>query len=310
MASLAGEPELPYVVSDYTDVFEEVRGLPPDRELEFEIVLRKDASSIWKPTYQLGKPELDALKTELDDLMSKGLIRPSVSPWGAPILLVGKKDGGKRLCIDYRELNKVTVKNRCPLPRIDDMFDQLEGARVFSKLDLRSGYHQVRVREVDVPMTAFRTRYGHYEFLVMPFGVTNAPSTFMALMNRVFFEQLDQFVVVFIDNILVYSKTLEDHVVHLRSVLETLRQHHFYAKLSRCEFWMEQVAFLGHVLTGDGLSVDPEKIVKVKEWHVPRTVSEIRSFMGLAGYYRRFIQDFSKFATPITRLTGKDVKFD
>ena len=187
-SSLSGELELPYVVSDYADVFEEVHGLPPDRELEFEIVLQKDASPIWKPTYQLGKPELEALKAELDDLTSKGLIRPSVSPWGAPILLVAKKDGGKRLCVDYRELNKVTVKNRCPLPRIDDLFDQLEGARVFSKLDLRSGFHQVRVREADVPKTAFRTRYGHYEFLVMPFGVTNVPATFMALMNRVFFE--------------------------------------------------------------------------------------------------------------------------
>ena len=310
LLSLAGEPELPFIVSEFADIFQEVRGLPPVRELEFEIVLQKDASPIWKPTYQLGKHELEIVKAELDDLTSKGLIRPSVSPWGAPILLVGKKDGSKRLCIDYRELNNATVKNRCPLPRIDDLFDQLEGARVFSKLDLRSGYHQVRVKEADVPKTAFRTRYGHFEFLVMPFGVTNAPATFMALMNRVFFDQLDKFVVVFIDDILVYSKTLEEHTVHLRIVLETLRRHQFYAKLSKCEFWMEQVAFLGHVLTGDGLSVDSEKVVKVKEWPIPRNVSEIRSFMGLAGYYRRFIQDFSKIATPITRLTGKDVKFD
>ena len=257
----------------------------------------------------MAPTELKELKSQLDELLEKGFIRPSVSPWGAPVLLAKKKDGSRRLCIDYRELNKVTVKNMCPLPRIDDIFDQLEGACIFSKLDLRSGYHQVKVREADIHKTTFRMKYGHYEFLVMPFGVTNAPATFMSLMNRVFFEQLDRFVVVFIDDILVYSRSRDEHAEHLRTVLEVLRQNQLFAKLSKCEFWMDRVAFLGHVLSEGGVSVDPEKVSRVQDWPIPRSVAEVRSFMGLAGYYRRFILDFSKIATPITRLTGKDVPF-
>ena len=206
-----------------------------------------------------------------------------------------KKDGSRRLCIDYRELNKVTVKNMCPLPRIDDIFDQLEGACIFSKLDLRSGYHQVKVREADIHKTTFRMKYGHYEFLVMPFGVTNAPATFMSLMNRVFFEQLDRFVVVFIDDILVYSRSRDEHAEHLRTVLEVLRQNQLFAKLSKCEFWMDRVAFLGHVLSEGGVSVDPEKVSRVQDWPVPRSVAEVRSFHGsswiLPQIYPGFLKD-------------------
>ena len=168
--------------------------------------------------------------------MSKGFIRASVSPWGAPILFVKKKDGTMRMCIDYRQLNKVTVKNKYPLPRIDDLFDQLQGASLFSKIDLRSGYHQLKIRASDIPKTAFRTRYGHYEFLVMSFGLTNAPAAFMELMNGVFQPYLDSFVIVFIDEILVYSKTKEDHVQHLRILLQRLREEKLYAKFSKCEF--------------------------------------------------------------------------
>ncbi|KAL4033018.1 hypothetical protein IC575_006102 [Cucumis melo] len=171
------------------------------------------------------------------ELLDKGFIRPSVSPWGAPVLFVKKKDGSMRLCIDYRELNKVTVKNRYPLPRIDDLFDQLQGATVFSKIDLRSGYHQLRIKDDDIPKTAFRSRYGHYEFIVMSFGLTNAPAVFMDLMNRVFREFLDTFVIVFIDDILIYSKTEAEHEEHLRMVLQTLRDNKLYAKFSKCEFW-------------------------------------------------------------------------
>nr|GEW43699.1 RNA-directed DNA polymerase homolog [Tanacetum cinerariifolium] len=172
--------------------------------------------------------------------------------WGAPVLFVKKKDGSMRLCIDYRELNRITARNRYPLPRIDDLFDQLQGAQFFSKMDLMSGYHQLRVKERDVSKTAFRTRYGHYEFLVMPFGLTNAPAVFMDLMNRVFHEYLDKFVIVFIDDILVYSKTREKHEDHLRIVLEILRQKKLYAKFSKCDFWLGQVAFLGHIISADG----------------------------------------------------------
>ena len=192
--------------------------------------------------------ELKELKLQLQELLEKGFIQPSVSPWGAPMLFVKKKDGTLQLCIDYRQLNKLIVKNKYLLPRIDDLFNQLKGASIFSKIDLRSGYHQLRIKDVDVHKTTFRMRYGHYEFLVMPFRLTNAPTAFMDLMNRVFRSYVDQFVVVFIDNILVYSKDREDHDTHLRVVLETLRKEQLYAKLSKCEFWLNEVSFLGHIV--------------------------------------------------------------
>jgi hypothetical protein len=225
-------------------------------------------------------------------------------------LFVKKKDGSMRLCIDYRELNKVTIRNKYPLPRIDDLFDQLRGSEVFSKIDLRLGYHQLKVKEEDIPKTAFRTRYGHYEFLVMPFGLTNAPAVFMNLMNRVFHEYLDSFVIVFIDDILVYSKIQEEHEEHLRIVLQILRDRKLFAKLKKCEFWMDRVVFLGHVISRDGITVDPSKIEAVVNWVRPTNVSEVRSFLGLAGYYRRFVEGFSRIATPLTRLTQKNAKFE
>ncbi|KAL5567449.1 hypothetical protein UlMin_024084 [Ulmus minor] len=184
----------------------------------------------------MAPAELKELQVQLQELLDKGFVRSSYSPWGAPVLFVKKKDGSMRMCIDYRELNKVTIKNKYPLPRIDDLFDQLKGAVVFSKVDLRSGYHQLKIKEDDVPKSAFRTRYGHYEFLVMPFGLTNAPAAFMDLMNRIFREYLDKFVIVFIDDILIYSKSQKEHEQHLRVVLQTLKQHQLYAKFSKCEF--------------------------------------------------------------------------
>ena len=193
------------------------------------------------------------------ELLDKRFIHPSTLPWGAPVLFVKKKDGSMRLCIDYRELNRVIIKNKYPLPRIDDLFDQLQGAQVFSKTDLRSGYHQLKIKGKDIPKTAFRTRYGHYEFLVMPFGLTNAPAAFMDLMNKVFHEYLDQFVIVFIDDILIYSKSQEEHEEHFRIVLQILRERKLYAKLKKCEFWLNQVVFLGYVISEDGITVDPNK---------------------------------------------------
>ena len=213
------------------------------------------------------------------------------------------------MCIDYRELNKLTVKNRYPLPRIDDLFDQLQGKTVFSKIDLRSGYHQSRIKDEDIPKTAFRTRYGHYEFMVMSFGLTNAPAAFMDLMNRVFKDYLDRFVIVFIDDILIYSSSEEEHEYHLRLVLQRLREHQLYAKFSKCEFWLPQVAFLGHIVGKDGILVDPSKIEAVKNWPRPASVSEVRSFLGLASYYRRFVEGFSKIAVPLTELTRKSMRF-
>jgi hypothetical protein len=228
---------------------------------------------------------------------------------GAPVLFVKKKDGTFRMCIDYRELNKITIKNKYPLPRIDDLFDQLQGAQIFSKIDLRSGYHQLKIRREDISKMAFRTRYGHYEYVVMPFGLANAPAAFMDLMNRVFHDFLDQFVVVFIDDILIYSKSLEEHEDHLRRVLQRLRDKRLYAKFSKCEFWLDKVIFLGHVVSRDGISVDPRKVEAVVNWERPTNVHEIRSFLGLAGYYRRFVEGFSKLSGPLTALTRKNARF-
>ncbi|GJU30037.1 putative reverse transcriptase domain-containing protein [Tanacetum coccineum] len=250
------------------------------------------------------------LSEQLKELSDKGFIRPSSSPWGAPVLFVKKKDGSFRMCIDYRELNKLTVKNRYPLPRIDDLFDQLQGSSVYSKIDLRSGYHQLRVREEDIPKTAFRTRYGHYEFQVMPFGLTNAPAVFMDLMNRVCKPYLDKFVIVFIDDILIYSKNKQEHEEHLKLILELLKKEELYAKFSKCEFWIPKVQFLGHVIDSKGIHVDPAKIESIKDWASPKSPMEIRQFLGLAGYYRRFIEGFSKIAKPMTKLTQKKVKFE
>ncbi|KAI3695399.1 hypothetical protein L1987_78396 [Smallanthus sonchifolius] len=214
------------------------------------------------------------------------------------------------MCIDYRELNKRTVKNKYPLPRIEDLFDQLQGVSWFSKIDLRSGYHQLKVREEDIQKTAFRTRYGHFEFRVMSFGLTNAPAAFMDLMNRVCRPMQDRSVIVFIDDILIYSKSEGDHACHLKEVLEALKKEKLYAKFSKCVFWLREVQFQGHVINPNGIMVEPAKILTVREWNIPKTPTEIRSFLGLAGYYRRFIQDFSKIASPLTKLTRKKVKYE
>ncbi|WVZ48601.1 hypothetical protein U9M48_000022 [Paspalum notatum var. saurae] len=299
------------VACEYPDVFpEELPGLPPDRDVEFRIDLVPGTAPVSKRPYRMATDELKELKTQLQEQLDKGFIRPSSSPWGCPALFVEKKDqGGKRLCVDYRPLNAVTVKNKYPLPHIDILFDQLGGATVFSKIDLRSGYHQIKVREEDIPKTAFSTRYGLYEYLVMSFGLTNAPAFFMYLMNSVFMNELDKFVVVFIDDILVYSKNEKEHEEHLRIVLSRLREHKLYAKFSKCAFWLKEVAFLGHILSAKGVAVDPSKVEDVLNWKQPQTVTEIRSFLGLAGYYRRFIKDFSKIAKPMTALTQKNAKF-
>ncbi|WVZ83642.1 hypothetical protein U9M48_030770 [Paspalum notatum var. saurae] len=241
----------------------------------------------------MAPAELAELKEQLENYGE------SSSPWGAPVLFVTKKDGSMRMCIDYRSPNEVTIKNKYPLPRIDDLFDQLEVP----------SYHQLKIREEDIQKTAFVTRYGQYEFAVMPFGLTNAPAYFMNLMNKVFMDRLDKYVVVFIDDILIYSKDAMEHERHLRLVLEKLRRHQLYAKYSKCEFWLEKVAFLGHIITAKGVAVDPEKVRAVSEWQQPTNVTEVRSFLGLAGYYRRFIEGFAKIAGPLFALQKKRAKF-
>ncbi|GJS32629.1 putative reverse transcriptase domain-containing protein [Tanacetum coccineum] len=268
------------IIQDFPEVFpEDLLGLPPTRQVEFQIDLIPGAAPIVRAPYRLAPSEMKKLSEQLKELSDKGIIRPSSSPWGAPVLFVKKKDGSFRMCIDYRELNKLTVKNRYPLPRIDNLFDQLQGSSVYSKIDLRSGYHQLRVREGYIPKTAFRTRYGHYEFQVMLFGLTNAPA------NK------------------------KEHEEHLRTILELLKKEDLYAKFSKCEFWIPKVQFLGHVINSEGIHVDPAKIESIKDWVSPKSPTEIRQFLGLAGYYRRFIEGFSKIAKPMTKLTQKKVKF-
>jgi hypothetical protein len=215
------------------------------------------------------------------------------------------------MCVDYHSLNEVSIKNKYPLPQIEDLLDQMKGASVFYKIDLRPGYHQLRIRESDIPKIVFCTRYGLYEYTVMSFGLTNAPAYFMYLMNKVFMEYMDKFVVVFIDNILIYSKTEAEHEEHLRLVLDKLKTNQLYAKFGKCKFWLTQVAFLGHVISARGVSVDPGKVRYVLNWMPPKNVSKIHSFLGLAGYYRKFIQYFSKIAKPMTRLleNGKAFKW-
>jgi hypothetical protein len=252
------------VVNEFPDVFlEELPGMPPDRDIEFLIELKPGTTPIYKTPYRMTTPELAELKEHVMELLEKRFIHPSSSLWGAPMIFVPTKDGTQRLCVDYRALNEVTVKNKYPLPRIDDMFDQLCGACVFSKIDLRSGYHQLKIRECDIPKTAFVSMYGLYEYIVMSFGLTNAPAYFMYLMNKVFMEYLDKFVVVFIDDILVYSGSEEEYEEHLRLALQKLQENRLYAKLSKCEFWMKQVAFLGHVISKGGISMDPSKVQDV-----------------------------------------------
>ncbi|KAL0556820.1 hypothetical protein IC582_005337 [Cucumis melo] len=281
--SLSLEP----LVRDYLDVFsKELPGLPPHREIEFAIELESGTVPISRAPYRMAPAELKELKVQLQELLDKGFIRPSVLPLCAPFLFVKKKDGSMRLYIDYRELNKVTVKNKYLLSRIDDLFDQLQGATVFSKIDVWSAYHQLRIKDSDVPKTAFRSRYGHLEFIVMSFGLKNALAVFVDLMNRVFREFLDTFVIVFIDDILIYSKIEAEHEEHLR-----------------------MVSFLGHVVSKAGVSMDPAKIEAVTSWPRPSTVSEVRSSLGLAGYYRRFEENFSRIATPLTQLTRKGTPF-
>jgi hypothetical protein len=293
MDSIQGS-EVP-VVNEVPNVFlEKLLGIPPDQDIEFVIKLKPGTTAIYKTSFRMSTPELAELKEHTKELIEKGFIHSSSFSWGAPMIFVLKKDGTQRLRMDYRALNGVTIKNKYPQPRIDDLFNQLQGVCVLSKIDLRSGYHQLKVRECDIPKTAFVSRYGLYEYTVISFGLTNAPTYFMYLMNKVFMEYLNKFVVVFIDDILVYSRSEEEHGEHIRLVLQKLQDHKLYAKISKYEFWLKQVTFLGHIVLKGGISVDPSMIRDVLSWNAPTSIGDIQSFLGLAGYYRRFIERFSK----------------
>lgn len=304
------DTDLQQVLQQHYTVFQEQPdGLPyhGDHDVEHPIQLTQGASPPMKPIFRLSKPEKIELEKTIKELLDKKFIEPSSSPFGAPILFVGKKDGSLRMCVDYRALNKLTIKNRYPLPRIDDLLDLMKGARYFSTLDLASGYHQIRIAKDDVQKTAFRTVMGHFQWRVMPFGLCNAPATFQQAMNSLFQDKLGQYLCVYMDDILVFSKSREEHLEHLHNVLQTLADSHYYLKSKKCCFMRTSVKFLGHVISAQGLQVDPDKINILKQWPVPKDKSEIRSLLGFGNYFRRFILRYSDMVRPLVELTKKDV---
>ena len=299
------------LLQEFEDVFpEEIpNGLPPIRGIEHQIDFVPGATIPNRPAYRSNPEETKELQKQVGELMEKGYVRDSLSPCAVPVILVPKKDGTWMMCVDFRAINNITVKYRHPIPRLDDMFDELHGSCIFSKIDLKSGYHQIRMKEGDEWKTASKTKYGLYEWLVMPFRLTNAPSTFMRLMNHVLRAFIGKFVVVYFNDILIYSKNLDDHLIHLKYVLDVLRKERLFANLKKCTFCTDKLVFLGFVVSARGIQVDEEKVRAIQDWPSPTSVSKVRSFHGLASFYRRFVKDFSSIAAPITEVIKKNVGF-
>ena len=279
--------------------------MPPHREIEHQIQLKEDSKPVWRHQYRLSFEEKKELQKQVAELIEQGFIRPSTSPYNAPVLFVKKKDGSLRLCVDYRLLNDETVKDRFPLPLIDEIFDTVGSAKIFSKLDLMSGFYQIRVAGEDIPKTAFSTASGHYEWTVMPFGLTNAPATFQRFMNQILQPYLGKFALVYIDDIIIYSNTIEEHREHIKEVLSLLRENHMRAKKKKCVFFCKQIKFLGSVIGNGGVYPDPEKIAAIRDWPPLHTPHDAMRFLGLAGYYRRFVKDYAKIASPLDEFSSK-----
>ena len=298
--------EIKSLLNRYSLVFEAPSDRPPRHLHDHRIPLQPNTEPVSVRPYQYPYYQKTEIERMVKELLQSGLIRPSNSPFSSPVLLVKKTDGTWRFYVDYRALNNITVKDKYLIPVIDELLDQLHGARFFSKFDLRAGYHQIRVQEEDIPKTAFRTHEGHYEFVVMPFGLTNAPTTFKSLMNDLFRPYLRKFILVFFDDILVYSKTWKYHLLHLQIVFHIFATNQMFAKASKCQFGVPQVRYLGHIITASGVSVDPDKVQTVVAWPTPSTARGVRGFLGLAGYYRKFIRNFGSMAAPLTILLTKE----
>lgn len=297
--------EIQNLINNYADIFAVPQSLPPRRSQDHSIPLKPGSQPISSNPYRCPIAHKEEIEKITKEMLAAGVIRASSSPFASPVLLVRKIDNSWRLVIDYRALNSITVKNKFPIPVIEELLAELHGSKIYTKLDLRSGYHQIRVNENDIFKTAFKTHQGHFEFMVMSFGLTNAPTSFQALINEIFSEYLIKFVLVFFDDILIYSATEEEHVLHLQKVFEVLRAHKLFVKRSKCAIAQEQIEYLGHLISKEGVSADPSKISAMLNWPQPKSIKALRGFLGLTGYYRRFVRHYGIVSKPLTQLLQK-----